>query len=100
MVETVKVFMKTNCPITDVDRSPLGLWRGSACRRKKLAANLWILYRSIEQNGYAPRDNDRIGIRLTRNGLYAFYGGTHRAAILMAMNCAVPAQLVEFRKEP
>ena len=99
MVETVKVFIRTDCPITDIDRSPLGGWPTTACRRKRMASNLWILYCSIEKNGYSPRHNDRIGIRLTRDGLYAFYGGTHRASILMALGRAVPVTVVRFTKE-
>lgn len=100
MVQAVQIYMKTEAPISHIDKSPLAGWSASLCRRKKMASELWILYQSIKLRGFIPRDNDKIGIRITRDGNYAFYGGTHRAAILMAMDHPVPVQVVKFCKEP
>lgn len=57
------------------------------------ARRMWNLINSIRIHGYRPKPGDEIMIRGTDR--YRAQNGTHRAAILRALDLPVPALIVE-----
>jgi len=98
-VGVVRHYIETGLTTADNDHECLKSYSGNKCKRKREAIKLWRLFQSISLRGFIPDEEDMITCRLTKDGILARFNGSHRAAILKALNRPVPAKIIQFETD-